>query len=91
MTTTQFTKDAVRTELVNLFQAHASEAGELTESSHLVADLGIDSLGVMEVIADVEDKFALHVPDEALRDVNTVGDVIQAIQGRLQTEGRLAE
>ena len=45
----------------------------------------------MEVIADLEDKFKLHIPDEALRDVNTVADVTGAITSRLEKEGRLTQ
>ena len=63
----------------------------LTAKAHLVADLGIDSLGVMEVVADLEDKFKLHIPDEALREVETVEDVAKAITVRLEREGRLTE
>jgi acyl carrier protein len=63
---------------------------ELTEKSHLVADLGVDSLGVMEIVSDLEDRFGLAVPDDALREVETVGDVALAITSRLEREGRLS-
>jgi acyl carrier protein len=48
-------------------------------------------VGVMEVVADLEDKFKLHIPDDALRDVGTVADVAKAIAVRLQKDGRLGE
>ena len=44
---------------------------------------------VMEVIADLEDKFHLHIPDEALREVDTIRDVCAAVEARLQNDGRL--
>lgn len=84
-----WTREALRLELIKVFQHHAEAGADVTESSHLVADLGIDSLGVMEVIADIEDKFGLTIPDEALRDVDTIGDVVKAIEKRLQNDGRL--
>ena len=87
----KWTRETLRADLVALFGHHAQADIAVTEQSHLVADLGIDSLGVMEVIADLEDKFKLHIPDEALRDVNTVADVTGAITSRLAKEGRLAE
>jgi acyl carrier protein len=86
-----WTRDNVRAEVKAILGPHAQAGAELTESSHLVADLGIDSLGVMEVVADLEDKFKLRIPDEALREVNTVADVAKAIETRLQREGRLSE
>jgi acyl carrier protein len=81
----------VRSEVIEILRPHAQGSPDLTEASHLVADLGIDSLGVMEVVADLEDKFKLHIPDDALREVNTVGDVCAAIEIRLKNDGRLAE
>jgi len=86
-----WTRENVRSEVREILKPHAQSGVELTEASHLVADLGIDSLGVMEVVADLEDKFKLRIPDEALREVDTVADVARAIEIRLKNEGRLAE
>lgn len=84
-----WTRDSVRTELLKVFRRHAEAGADVTENSHLVADLGIDSLGVMEVIADLEDMFHLQIPDETLREVDTIGDVEKAVEARLATDGRL--
>jgi acyl carrier protein len=85
-----WTRETVRAELIEVLKIHANADVEVTEASHLVADLSIDSLGVMEVLADLEDKFSLTIPDETLRDVSTVADVAAAIESRLQNDGRLA-
>jgi acyl carrier protein len=84
-----WTRESVKSEVLRLLGQHIQEGVAIRESSHLVGDLGIDSLGVMEVIADIEDTFKLHIPDEALREVNTVADVALAIETRLQQDGRL--
>ena len=84
-----WTRENVRTEVKEILRPHAQAGAELTEASHLVADLGIDSLGVMEVIADIEDKFKLTIPDDALREVETIADVAAAIENKLADQGRL--
>jgi acyl carrier protein len=84
-----WTRETVRRELVELLGQHVPTGTPIAQGSHLVADLGIDSLGVMEIVADIEDKFALNIPDDALREVNTVGDVATAIDVRLERDGRL--
>ncbi|MFO0554464.1 MAG: phosphopantetheine-binding protein [Polyangiaceae bacterium] len=84
-----WSRERVREEVLLILRPHVPNDSELVESSHLVADLGIDSLGVMEVVADLEDKFHLHIPDDALREVNTVVDVVDAITTRLARDGRL--
>jgi acyl carrier protein len=84
-----WTRETIVGELMKLFIEHAQGQVEIKESSHIVADLGLDSLGVMEVIADIEDKFRLRIPDDALRDVDTIADVASAIEAALKGEGRL--
>lgn len=85
-----WTRDKVRDELVELFRQHAQGGVDIGPTSHLVADLGIDSLGVMEVMADIEDKFHLNVPDDALAGLETIGDVVRSIEGKLEADGRLS-
>jgi len=85
-----WTRETVQSELAALLAQHADDGVPIADTSHLVGDLGIDSLGVMEIIAEVEDKFGLHIPDEALRELETVGDVSTAIVARLEGDGRLA-
>ncbi len=84
-----WTRESVQGELHKLLGQHVQAGAAITGTSHLVADLGIDSLGVMEIVADIEDTFKLSIPDEALREVETVADVAAAIEVRLQRDGRL--
>jgi acyl carrier protein len=84
-----WTRESVQSELHTLLGQHVQAGATIAETSHLVADLGIDSLGVMEIVADIEDTFKLSIPDDALREVETVADVAAAIEVRLQRDGRL--
>ena len=81
--------DKVLSEVADVIREHTETEQNLTEHTELVADLGIDSLGVMEVVADIEDKFELTIADSELRDVSTLGDVVKAIEVRLKEDGRL--
>jgi acyl carrier protein len=49
---------------------------EPTLGSDLVADLGFDSLQVLEVIAEIEDRFDISIP---LNDVPTTRTVAQVV------------
>jgi acyl carrier protein len=49
---------------------------EPTRASDLVADLGFDSLQVLEVIAELEDRFDISIP---LNDVPTTRTVAQVV------------
>lgn len=84
-----WSREKVQKKLFEVFGQHKQTEVDVSEESEIVADLGIDSLGVMEVLADLEDTFKLTIPDEALREINTIGDVATAILTRLESDGRL--
>lgn len=39
-------------------------------------DLKIDSLEFIEIIRDVENAYGVHIPDEDIKDIHTVRDLI---------------
>ncbi|MDI1445051.1 phosphopantetheine-binding protein [Polyangium sp. 6x1] len=82
-------RESVHKELIKVFGQHKQSEVDVSETSEIVGDLGIDSLGVMEVLAEIEDTFKLTIPDDALRDINTIGDVATSILTRLESDGRL--
>lgn len=52
----------------------------LAEDSQLVADLGLDSVQVMELLTAVEDRFDISIPLNILPDVRTVRDFALQVQ-----------
>jgi acyl carrier protein len=54
---------------------------ELTETTDLVADIGLSSLEVMELIEKIEDHFDISIPLNILPDVNTIGELARKVQG----------
>jgi acyl carrier protein len=52
---------------------------ELTETTRLVADIGLSSLEVMEFIEKIEDHFDISIPLNILPDVNTIGELAKKI------------
>ena len=84
-----WTHAQIVSELIRVIQSHVDDCERVDAESELVGDLGIDSLGVMEVMADLEDSFSLTIDEADLRDVATIGDVAMAVETRLQQVGRL--
>lgn len=62
-----------------ILQKHVDASRTIRPNDHIQNDLGLDSLGVMEVIADVEDRFSVNIPNEALSDIATVEDIAKAL------------
>ena len=86
-----FTKDAVESNLIEVFSKFKQGKVEVTLTSIITADLGVDSLSVMEIVAELEDTYDLTFPDEELPNVKTVGDVTRMIVRGLDEDGRLSK
>ena len=57
-----------------------AEVDELTLDNELVNDLEISSMDVLFLISSLEEEFHISVPEKAIRQMVTVGDVVQVIQ-----------
>lgn len=55
-------------------------ADEINPSSEIVADLGLNSLELADLVVMCEEKFGLVFPDEELSKLVTVGDVASYIE-----------
>ena len=51
-------------------------ADEVTPSKSFVDDLDIDSLSMVEIAVAARDKFGVEIPDDELKDLTTVQDVV---------------
>ncbi|GAB6068710.1 acyl carrier protein [Methylothermus subterraneus] len=71
-------------ELIVVIRALAPDAQGLTEHTELVGNLGLDSMKVMHLLQEIEDRFDVSIPLNVLPDVRTVGDLAARIQRLLQ-------
>jgi len=61
------------------------EPSEVTVEKSFVDDLDIDSLSMVEIAVQTEDKYGVKIPDEDLASLRTVGDAVSYIQ-KLEAE-----
>jgi acyl carrier protein len=62
-----------------ILKKHVDADRAIRPNDHIQNDLGLDSLGVMELVADIEDRFSVTIPNEVLSDIATVEDVAKAL------------
>ena len=62
------------------------DAGKINLESRLVEDLGIDSFGSVEIAFELEEKFDLKIPDEALYEAKTVKDIVGYIASQKENK-----
>lgn len=56
---------------------------DITPDTHIIDDLGADSLDIVELIATLEDEFNLIITDERVRELYTVKEVVDFIENCL--------
>ena len=70
--------------LLEIIKGHAVGLTSEPTRETLIADLGIDSFSIVEIIYEVEEKFSIEAPfnanDNALAGMKTVGDLIDAVK-----------
>ncbi|MGW2661134.1 meromycolate extension acyl carrier protein AcpM [Nocardia tengchongensis] len=66
------------------------EATEVQVEKSFVEDLEIDSLSLVEIAVQLEDKYSVKVPDEDLAGLRTVGDAVAYVQKMEAQEPELA-
>jgi len=57
-----------------------ADAGNVTETSKFVEDLGADSLDVVELVMALEEKFDIEIPDDVAEGIATVSDAMKFIE-----------
>lgn len=54
-------------------------ASDVTLEKAFVDDLDIDSLSMVEIAVQAEDKFGVKIPDDELANLKTVGDAVDYV------------
>ena len=67
-------------QLYEILKPYAKEGLVLSEETELVADLGLDSMQVMQLLLETEERFDISIPLNVLPDVRTVRDFALQIQ-----------
>ena len=54
--------------------------------SNIQDDLVADSLDVVDLITTIEDEFDISIPDEAVEEIKTVGDIVNYVEKNTDAE-----
>ena len=53
---------------------------DVTEGKSFTEDLDVDSLSMVEVVVAAEESFGVKIPDDEVKNLNTVGDAVAFIE-----------
>lgn len=58
------------------------DSAEVTTEKSFTDDLDIDSLSMVEITVQVEDRFEIQILDDQVAELRTVGDMVSHIAGQ---------
>jgi acyl carrier protein len=74
------TNEEILPDLASIVEEVAGvDAAEVTAEKSFVDDLDIDSLSMVEIAVQAEDKFGVKIPDDELAKLTTVQDAVDYI------------
>ncbi len=59
------------------------DENQIQMDSSIIDDLGADSLDIVDLVMSLEEEFDTEIPDEAIEDIKTVGEVVKYIEDNL--------
>lgn len=57
---------------------------KITPDAEIIADLGADSLDVLQLLMTIEDEYGVRIPDEELENFRTVGDIVEYVEANFE-------
>lgn len=56
------------------------DKGEIPLDAHLIQDVGADSMMALEILAALEKKYHIVIPEDRLKDMTTVEKIIHLVE-----------
>ena len=69
--------DKVKELVVDVLSA---DGDSIESATDIQADLGADSLDVVDLIQAIEDEFGIDIPDADAQNIKTIGDIVAYIE-----------
>ena len=66
-----------------LVEELALDADKINDGAGFEEDLEVDSLGVVELLMALEDKFGVSIPDEEAESITTVGEAVDLVHKKV--------
>jgi acyl carrier protein len=72
--------DPVRTVVFDTLRAATRSSVELSDRTHIVNELGLDSVAIMDFVMEIEDRLDISVPLDRIAEVETIGDLVATLR-----------
>lgn len=70
-------------EIIKIYLPEDVSADDISEESHLINELNINSASLVDIVLDVEDAFDIRLENEDMDQMQTVKDALEIIESKL--------
>lgn len=81
-------RDDIAAQVKEIFQKTLKvEPERLLSGVNLKEDLKLDSLDMIEVVYEVEERFDVQIPEEKLKEITTFDQIVDGLHAALEAKG----
>jgi acyl carrier protein len=73
-------KATIRTLIVEIAQDMEIDEAKITDEAHFITDIGLDSMALLEVLATMEKKFGVTIPETEFPNIVTINKCAETVQ-----------
>ncbi len=68
--------------IVEISKKVDKDVSQIDENMSFTNDLNLDSIDLVEMLMDIEEKYGIEIPDEEAIKIETIGDFIKIVQDK---------
>lgn len=72
-------KELIEKEVIEIIEEFCCLGDEILLETELDYDLGLDSLDMVEITMELEERFNISIEDEEIANVKTVSDIVELV------------
>ena len=77
----------IEAEIVEVLAGRVPAGVHVTAETQIVQGLGLDSVGILDFIMDLEDRFDISIPLDRVAEVQTIAELGRAIEALKRATG----
>jgi acyl carrier protein len=72
--------ESILSQLYEILRPYTPDGQSLSENTEFIADLGLDSMKVMQLLLETEEQFDVSIPLNIIPDVRTIGHFARCVE-----------
>jgi len=80
MASTEEIKSKIREIIVNIAEDMDIDEDKVTNDAHLVDDLGLDSMALLEILAGIEKNFGVKIPEAEFPELTSINACVAKVE-----------